>query len=269
MFRQSLRFCTGFSFSKAKALLQHDARWLATESANIKWDLMSAVCLERHPIISKPLNELEAKYQAMLNQIEYENSMKSDHEIRIELEKQLLQSQNQQNTEIDLDVVIKQTAQDFVDASEEEVKNFKFAPKITEADEKNVKTSLKRKLDKNLVLLVEQNVGNKTYWIPPQGLRSDGETLRQTAERVLSNICGQGLTVQFYGNAPIGVYKYRYPKDIRDQGLYGAKIFYFLAKYINGNVEETVKYQWLDKEELQAILPQGIHKSMSQFLIAD
>lgn len=37
------------------------------------------------------------------------------------------------------------------------------------------------KLDKTLVLLVEQNINNIASWIPPQGLRKDGETMRQVS----------------------------------------------------------------------------------------
>lgn len=46
-----------------------------------------------------------------------------------------------------------------------------------EFDEQN--TTLKRKLDKNLLLLIQQKVGNRYYWIPPQSIRKEGETMRQ------------------------------------------------------------------------------------------
>lgn len=48
-----------------------------------------------------------------------------------------------------------------------------------EFDKQNITSSLKRKLDKNLLLLVQQKVGNSHYWIPPQGIRKEGETMRQ------------------------------------------------------------------------------------------
>lgn len=48
-----------------------------------------------------------------------------------------------------------------------------------EFDEQNVTSTLKHKLNKNLLLLVQQKVGNSHYWIPPQGIRKEGETMRQ------------------------------------------------------------------------------------------
>lgn len=90
--------------------------------------------------------------------------------------------------------------------------------------------------------------------------------LLQTAERVLQDICGTEIKAKFYGNAPIGFYKYKYPKKLNEQGIYGAKIFYFLAKYVDGNITSNVKYQWLDDTELKEVLPPGMQKSISQFM---
>lgn len=73
--------------------------------------------------------------------------------------------------------------------------------------------------------------------------------------------------MKFYGNAPIGFYKYKYPKKLCEQGSYGAKIFYFLAKYMDGNVTSDMKHQWLDNEELERILPNGVRQSISQFML--
>lgn len=91
--------------------------------------------------------------------------------------------------------------------------------------------------------------------------------LLQTAERVLQDTCGAKIKVKFYGNAPIGFYKYRYPEKLREKGIYGAKIFYFLAKYIDGDITDNVKHQWLDYEELEEALPSQMQKSISQFLL--
>lgn len=44
------------------------------------------MCLERRPVITPELNQLEKEYQELLNQLELENSLKSDHELRHELE---------------------------------------------------------------------------------------------------------------------------------------------------------------------------------------
>jgi large subunit ribosomal protein L46 len=51
-----------------------------------KWDLVTAVCLERKPLITTPLTKLELDYKNLLSQVEFERSLKSDHEMRIEKE---------------------------------------------------------------------------------------------------------------------------------------------------------------------------------------
>ncbi|XP_066594481.1 large ribosomal subunit protein mL46 [Prorops nasuta] len=228
-----------------------------------KWDLYSGICIERQPVITAPMKEIELQFSNLLKQIEFENSLKSDHELRLENDK----TQDLENQTDDADIVVKKLAQDFEDACNEELKNFKFAPR--DPDEKLVKDPLKRKLDRHLILLTEQTIGSDTMLLPPQGIRNEGETLRQTAERILKTKCGTDLNVQFYGNAPFGVYKYAYPKKIRESGTYGAKIFYYLVKYKNGNVSKNIKHQWCDREELKKSLPDKLHKSLSLFLIPE
>lgn len=75
------------------------------------------------------------------------------------------------------------------------------------------------------------------------------------------------MQVKFYGNAPIGFYKYKYPQKLRKNGSCGAKIFYFLAKYIDGDVTNNGKYQWLDCEELEKVLPSEMQKNISRFML--
>ncbi|XP_018317811.1 39S ribosomal protein L46, mitochondrial, partial [Mycetomoellerius zeteki] len=246
------------------SVIQHrDTRTFSTITSTKKWDLYSAVCLERHPVIIQSMQEIELKFYNMLKKIEYENSFKSDYELRKEKERE--EQKNPSSKENTIKTLV-QTAQDFEDSGQEELNNFKFAPTITKFDEQNVTSTLKRKLDKNLLLLVQQKVGNSHYWIPPQGIRKEGETMRQTAERVLQDACGANIKVKFYGNAPIGFYKYKYPKKLCEQESYGAKIFYFLAKYIDGDITNNVKYQWLDNEELEKVLPNGVQESISRFM---
>ncbi|XP_029164303.1 39S ribosomal protein L46, mitochondrial-like isoform X2 [Nylanderia fulva] len=246
-----------------KVIQCQDSQAFSSSTATKKWDLYSAVCLERHPVIVQPMQDMEQKFYNLLKRIEYENSFKSDHELRVEKEEKLKNS----SEDVEKRDILIQTAQDFEDSSQEELNNFTFAPIITKFDEQNITSTLKWKLDKNLLLLIQQKVGNTYYWIPPQGIRKEGETMRQTAERVLQDICGTEIKAKFYGNAPIGFYKYKYPKKFNEQGIYGAKIFYFLAKYIDGNVVSNVKYQWLDDTEFKKVLPLGMQKSISQFML--
>ncbi|XP_011883466.1 PREDICTED: 39S ribosomal protein L46, mitochondrial [Vollenhovia emeryi] len=244
-------------------VIQHrDTRTFCTATATGKWDLYSAVCLERHPVITQPMQEIEQKFHDLLKKIEYENSLKSDYEL-----KKIKEERQKKSGDKDSADILVQTAQDLEDSFQEELNSFKFAPTITKFDEQNVTSTLKRRLDKNLLLLVQQKVGDSHFWIPPQGIRREGETMRQTAERVLHDTCGAKMTVKFYGNAPIGFYKYKYPKKLIEQGSHGAKIFYFLAKHMDGDVTNGVKYQWLDHEESEKVLPSGVQQCISQFML--
>lgn len=72
--------------------------------------------------------DIEARYQNMLQQKEYENSMISDFEIR----KQEGKSQKTQASAGKTDNIIsKETIQDIEDSWEEEFKKFKFASRIS------------------------------------------------------------------------------------------------------------------------------------------
>lgn len=99
------------------------------DTATKKWDLYSAICLERHPVITQPMQEIELKFHNILKKIEYENSMKSDHELRTEREKKQKNSSNINN--VDNTDILLQTAQDLEDNYQEELNNFKFAPRVT------------------------------------------------------------------------------------------------------------------------------------------
>lgn len=239
-----------------------------------KWDLMSAVCLERKPVLSRELNEIERKFSRMLADIELENSHRSDHEVRYEAE--MLQAELLKSKSMDLDIeqTVQQTAQDFEDAAVDEYNKFVFGSRISEADKTNDLQNLERKLDRHLLLLVQQKHLDQKIWALPQGLRKDGETMIQTAERVLKEKCGDDLIVQFYGNAPCGVYKYKYPKRFVSsdvEGPVGAKVFFFKAQYIAGYVDHNKlklqEFKWLGREELMSSLSQEYYRNISQFLI--
>ncbi|XP_018579215.1 39S ribosomal protein L46, mitochondrial isoform X2 [Anoplophora glabripennis] len=233
-----------------------------------KWDLLSAVCVERKPVITPALNDLEQQYKQYLQEVEFEKSLKCDHEMKHESEKRAIESLKKGGN-FDEEVNLKQTAQDFVDAANEELAQFKPAEKVTEPDKNNDLKSLERKLDKHLVLVLDQKIGDKNYFMLPQGVRQDGETLRQTAERVLRENCGDDIKVQIYGNAPCGFYKYKYPKAVQNtNGAVGAKVFFYFARYVKGQLpQEKIDYKWLDRTELQKNLPSAYSNSVSQFLL--
>ncbi|KFB53309.1 hypothetical protein ZHAS_00021616 [Anopheles sinensis] len=204
----------------------------------------------------------------MLDQIELEKSLKSNHELRKETEKRQLELLKAGKIDLDSEA-LKQTAQDLEDAYNDELAKFNPAPRTTEADKKNNIRSLDRKLEETLVLLVEQKLGNKSHFLLPQGRHKAGESMRQTAERTLKEQCGDALQVTFYGNAPVGFYKYKYPASSRTETV-GAKVFFFrsVLKQGSGNIADSkLKYQWMSQKELQQQLQQAYYQSVAQFLL--
>lgn len=257
------------NFLCKRAIIILNTKRLVHNSAGSKekWDLLTAVCLERKPIITPTLTDLEQKYKKLLEELEFEKSLKSDHELRHEND--LKQQDILKKGDGDIDVMVKETAQDFLDASTDELTKFKFPNRITEADEsKNVK-SLSRKLDKHLVLVVKQKIDKDTLYMLPQSLRQDGETLRQTAERILFETCGKSVKAQFYSNAPSGFYKYKYPLKVqKESNSVGAKIFIYFARHRTGELQsENLDFKWLDRNELDKELNKNYYHSVKQFLI--
>lgn len=259
------------------------------EQSNNKWDLYAGVLVERLPVISKSFNKVEQEYsveilikfinflnlivsfvsiiQDHLNQIEFEKSYKSDFEIRDENDKLLKQLTHQKGNFDEIDAALQQTAQDMKDAWKDELHTFQLSSRITEADRKSDVKSTNRKLEETLILLVEQMVGDKKLMLLPQGKRRDGETMRQTAERVLKENCGDGIEVLFYGNAPCGFYKWKYPNNQRKETV-GAKVFFFRSVYKKGRVsDKQPNYEWLDKDEFNEKLKNQYADSVSQFLL--
>ncbi|KAJ8882071.1 hypothetical protein PR048_018559 [Dryococelus australis] len=214
---------------------------------------------------------IENKFSRLLDQIEFERSLKSDHELRHELDRRQAELLKKGEVpELDEEKST-QTAQDFEDICQEELSNFKFSPRVW-GYESDVH-SVERKLDSSLLLLVKQKLGDGFVWALPHGLRNEGEAMHQTAERVLKEACGSDLKVRFYGFAPCGFYKYKYPSKARlqESGTVGAKVFFFKAELLSGAVQcngTLVKeFKWLGKDELATDLQREYCRSVMSFLI--
>ncbi|XP_023936635.2 39S ribosomal protein L46, mitochondrial [Bicyclus anynana] len=235
--------------------------------AKSSWDIVAGVCVERLPVVTPPLNEIQQKFKDLLWTIETEKSLKSDHELRHENDKVQAELLKNEAVDVDLDAVSKITAQDFEDAATDELTQFKFADLLTDADKKGVKSTPERCLQRHLILVTEQKLGKDAKNILPQGLWKEGETLRQTAERILSEQCGSGLKVKFVSNAPCGFYNYKYPAEIN--GKLGAKVFFYYANYNEGDVDKKSKPNWLTRNELTELLPEKYNRTVQSFLIEE
>lgn len=247
-------------------LMSVSSQDILTDDHSKKWHLFSAVCLERLPQISANLNEIENKYLNFMNQLEIENSLLSDHELRFQEDKKIAAKKHDDS---DLkEETARKTTTEIEDLWEIEYNSFTPAPRITEADKSNDLKSLERCLDGKLILLVKQKLGTQETWVMPQGRHQPGESMRQTAERILHQYCGEKMKSLFLGNAPCGYHKYKYP---RDADVFGAKVFFFKAFHQDGNVSEIcpeiIDYSWVTKKELPQYLSPVYLESVNKFII--
>lgn len=236
----------------------------SSASAQGKWNLVSSVCLQRKPVLSKEMTDLEKDVQKLLFQIETEKSWKNDWEL--EAEKDL--KEMDQIKAGDPTKVGRKFRRDWEDEWKAELAAFKLEPRLTEADKKNDVKSWYRLLDTTLFLVVQQkDSGNR--WILPHGVRTEGETMRQTAERVLHNSCGADLNVKFYSNAPCGYFKFKYPKAVREErGIEGDKVFFYKAYLTGGQLKSSSilkDFKWIPRKELKTTLPPEYCKSVEMF----
>ncbi|NWI92264.1 RM46 protein, partial [Pitta sordida] len=236
------------------------------------WRLFGAMCLLRLPRITQPLEKEEEEMAALMEQIELEKSCYSDHEIRKMEEEERLKRRKESLYDDDDEAPGKTVimAQDLEDKWEQKFLRFQAAPRITDADKNNNRTSLNRKLDSNLMLLVKQKIGNQELWLLPQVEWQPGETLRSTAERAMATFLGDHIQAKVLGNAPYGIYKYKFPRAIRTEDNVGAKVFFFKAFLQSSDFSQTepkADYLWVTKNELGDYLKSEYLKKVNRFLL--
>ncbi|XP_057195447.1 39S ribosomal protein L46, mitochondrial isoform X1 [Triplophysa rosa] len=242
-----------------------------TASVGSPWTLHGAVCLQRLPVISQDRNPIEEEFSGLMQQMELERSLLSDHELRL-LEDAARMSRKQEedyDSDEEEDYGDKEivTAQDLEDAWEQKLKQFHPAQR-SNGDKLDVSSS-ERCLADSLVLLIKQDVGSQKVWLLPQVQWKAGETLRQTAERALAHLPAD-VKATFLGNAPCGFYKYKYPKDIQKEGSVGAKVFFFKAVMCSPNhlPLEKNSFAWVKKDELKDFLTPEYLKQVNRFIMS-
>ncbi|XP_071344391.1 large ribosomal subunit protein mL46 isoform X2 [Trachinotus anak] len=263
---------TGFRRFSGTALCRATLQTKAvTESVSSPWTLMAAVCLQRLPVVSADRSPIEQRFWQMMQQMELEKSMLSDHELRLLEDAERLSRKtaddydsDEEEDAKDQDIVL---AQDLEDSWEQKLRNFQPAPRVRADVDKDL-TSVERCLADSLVLLAEQQVGSEKLWLLPQTQWQEGETLRQTAERALASLPA-GFKATFLSNAPCGVYKYKLPKAARTEDSVGTKVFFFKA-ILSDSGPPTVPnspYMWLKKSELQSYLKPAYMMKVDRFIL--
>ncbi|XP_006970102.1 large ribosomal subunit protein mL46 [Peromyscus maniculatus bairdii] len=242
----------------------------APSGSRSPWRLLGALCLQRPPLITKPLTPLQKEMAELLQKVETERSLYSDHELRALDEAKRLAKKKADLYDDDQDEQGITLAQDLEDMWEQAFLQFKPGARVTEADKKNDRTSLHRKLDRNLVLLVREKLGDQDFWMLPQVEWQPGETLRGTAERILATLSENNMEAKFLGNAPCGHYKFKLPKAVRTESDIGVKIFFFKALLLTGDFPQAGKkarHVWASKEELGDYLQPRYLAQVRRFLL--
>ncbi|XP_038148798.1 39S ribosomal protein L46, mitochondrial isoform X2 [Cyprinodon tularosa] len=242
------------------------------ERAASPWTLMAAVCLQRLPVITADCSPIEERFKQMMQQMELEKSLLSDHELRLMEDAERMSRKqaddydsDEEEGRDDQEIMM---AQDLEDTWEQRLKSFQPAPRFRADADKDL-TSVQRCLANSLVLLAEQQVGAEKLWLLPQAAWQEGETLRQTAERALSSVSAD-FKATFLGNAPCGVYKYKLPKATRTESSIGIKVFFFkaiLADSAPGKAPNSALL-WLKKSELQKYLKPAYMMKVDRFVLS-
>ncbi|EDV25920.1 uncharacterized protein TRIADDRAFT_55493 [Trichoplax adhaerens] len=236
------------------------------------WRLVSAICVERLPVISSSTNSLETRVQELFNTIEEEKSVISDYEIDLKNRKAAsldrLKALDSGMKSKELQELAREEIESELQELEEEAKSFQAASRTTQADEEDDRKSLDRKLAESLYLLVKKS-RHQHAWQMPQGQHEGEESLRQTAERELKEECGEQLTVKFLSNAPSALYTYKFHKDYQSDHV-GAKVFFYKTFYNEGqivlNTEELEDYAWVTGQEMQDYVTPEYYRFLSKFL---
>nr|XP_046262122.1 39S ribosomal protein L46, mitochondrial isoform X2 [Scatophagus argus] len=260
--------CRPFSSSSVcRATLQTKD---VTERASSPWTLMAAVCLQRLPVISADCTPIEQEFGEMIKEIELENSLLSDHELRLLDDAERMRRKQTDDYDSDKedergeqDIVL---TQDLEDTWEQKMKHFQSAPRVRAEVDKEL-TSPERCLADSLTLLAEQQISGEKLWLMPQTEWQEGETLRQTAERALASLPA-GFKATFLSNAPCGVYKYKLPQALRTESLVGVKVFFFKAILSKSSppTGQNAPFLWVKKSELQSYLKPAYLKKVDRFL---
>ncbi|KAL7337272.1 NUDIX hydrolase domain-like protein, partial [Rhodotorula toruloides] len=132
-----------------------------------------------------------------------------------------------------------------------------YVPRETEADKKGDVTSLERKADRTLYLLLKKNRKEHAWQFPQGGVEGE-ESLLEAAKRELHEETGVNVDVWPSGRVPAGAYTYPFPAEHKKKHPEheGAKVFFMPMRIIRGQVEPNkqegiVDFAWLTKEEVK------------------
>lgn len=83
-------------------------------------------------------------------------------------------------------------------------------------------------------------------------------------------LAGDRIQAKVLGNAPYGIYKYKFPRAIRTENNVGAKVFFFKAFLQSSDLSQAelkADYLWVTKKELGDYLKSEYLKKVNRFLL--
>eukprot|EP01006_Ploeotia_vitrea_P045562 TRINITY_DN66953_c6_g1_i2.p2 TRINITY_DN66953_c6_g1~~TRINITY_DN66953_c6_g1_i2.p2 ORF type:complete len:277 (+),score=161.89 TRINITY_DN66953_c6_g1_i2:220-1050(+) len=249
------------------------AAYLRPPAKQYEWRLSGALVVERLPTLTREKHEVEVAMEEMQDRVAQMTHIIPPHELTEDLERKELEKMYAE--------------QEGVESTEEE---FVPAPRKTEDDESGNVHSTNRALDQSLYLLVKRAGRDGEYaWQFPQQTWLQGETMRETAERALEEVCGEDLSMHVLGNAPIGHVEYEHePREREVAFVYegdaiddaaalaemqeqqseaeknsapydATKVFFYHALYMVGDVQPNPDfaddYMWATRDQLRELLP--------------
>ncbi len=121
--------------------------------------------------------------------------------------------------------------------------------------------------------LIVKKPRKENAWQFPQGGVDAGETGKQAAVRELQEECGATLNVKVKGERPVGEYRYIFPADFdrHDESVVGAKVSFFRADFISGEVEvdgeEIIDHKWVSADEFEEYFSSEYMEVVRAFVI--
>ncbi|CAI2350156.1 unnamed protein product [Caenorhabditis sp. 36 PRJEB53466] len=246
-----------------------------------KWDIFASVVLARPPVVAPPMSDVEQRFHRLQKAEEQEKSLMCNYELKTKQDQKMLArreqllSEGKELSELDEEIGVTNAVREdeWKRKAAELEQKYKFSSNSTTSDPK----SAERLLDRKIVLIVKQKLGEKKYaspWILPQMKHRQGETLRQTAERCIGEISAGNLGASISGNAPFAVFTHKYPSPIAQKtGASGAKIFFYTANLsstsskeeFRANEDDVADFQWVCREEFWRTVPGTDYKKAARF----
>ncbi|KAK9473909.1 mitochondrial 54S ribosomal protein mL46 [Dipodascopsis tothii] len=123
----------------------------------------------------------------------------------------------------------------------------------TEADRKGDLTSLERRLDRTLYLLVKKDRADNAWKFPATDVNYTAkESILAATERCLEQYGGENMDTWVVSRVPAAVYKYKYRGgDFTDAKVFYMKSHIFAGQFVPQQGTDVVEHAWLTKEEIK------------------